>query len=152
MSAGLVCYGESMQAIRIDHVHLEVSDRQEAADWYEDVLGLKRFQTLKSWADDPMGPLILACGDGFPALSLFAREFKDTSRDTTIAFRVSGDDFVKFCGRLETLKLKNEAQKTVTNIDVVDHDFSWSLYFLDPYENRIEVTTYDYDLVAGKLD
>jgi len=92
-----------MQALRIDHVHVEVRNREEAAIWYADVLGLKPAEALRSWADDPMGPFILEAGDGEPALSLFERSFKNISRDTTIAFRVSGDDFLAFCNRLKSL-------------------------------------------------
>ena len=69
-----------MQVARIDHVHVEVSDRDTAADWFDAVLGLKRHADLAHWADDPMGPLILCAGDGAPALSLFARPGKPVSR------------------------------------------------------------------------
>ena len=48
-----------MRVQRIDHVHVEVSDRAISADWYEHVLGLTRHPDLASWADDPMGPLVL---------------------------------------------------------------------------------------------
>jgi catechol 2,3-dioxygenase-like lactoylglutathione lyase family enzyme len=140
-----------MQVSRIDHVHLEVADRLVAAAWYELVLGLKRHSALESWANDPMGPLILEGGDGYPALSLFARDAKGASRDTTIAFRVSGEEFLAFSNDIERLNLKNEAGKIVTKADIVDHELSWSIYFLDPDENRLEVTTYDYGIVANGI-
>lgn len=140
-----------MQVIRIDHVYLEVSDRETAAKWYERVLGLKKHSALETWADDPMGPLILEGGDGQPALSLFARDFKNVSRDTTVAFRVNSSCFLEFCNDLETLNLRNKSDEQVVRADVVDHDFSWSIYFLDPDQNRLEVTTYDYDAIAESL-
>ena len=140
-----------MQVTRIDHVHLEVSDRDSAADWYEMVLGLKRHPELASWTEDPMGPLIMQGGDGFPTLSLFKRDFKEVSRDSTIAFRVDGKSFLNFLDEIKSLKLKTTAGGLLTRKDVVDHDLSWSLYFLDPDKNRIEITTYDYETVKTSL-
>ncbi|MEM9732763.1 MAG: VOC family protein [Pseudomonadota bacterium] len=136
-----------MQVLRIDHVHIEVSDREQAADWYGRVLGLKRHNDLTSWADDPMGPLTLQGGDGYPALSLFARSCEKPTRDNTIAFRVDANSFLKFLNRLQVLQLQTKTGGLLTRADVVDHALSWSLYFFDPDQNRIEVTTYDYDEV-----
>lgn len=140
-----------MQVQRIDHVHVEVSDRETAADWYEKILGLKRHRDLQNWAEDPMGPFILQGSDGYPALSLFARGCKEPTRDSTIAFRVDGTSFVQFCESLDALKLKANSDKVLTRADVVDHDLSWFLYFLDLDQNRIEVTTYDYRQVQEAL-
>lgn len=140
-----------MQAVRIDHVHLEVADRDAAADWYERVLGLVRHPALAAWAEDPMGPLVLAGGDGFPTLSLFARTPTPVSRDTTVAFRVSGDDFLAFREQLDGSGLKDGSGHPLTQDDLVDHGLSWSLYFVDPDGNRIELTTYDRDRVAAAL-
>lgn len=136
-----------MQVQRIDHVHIEVSDRETAADWYKKVLGLERHKQLQSWAEDPMGPLILQGGDGHPTLSLFARDCKEPTRDSTIAFRVDGKGFLEFCESLDALKLKATSGGVLTRTNVVDHEVSWSVYFLDLDQNRIEVTTYDYNQV-----
>ncbi len=134
-----------MQIQRIDHVHIEVSDRETAADWYEQILGLKRHDDLAEWAKDPMGPLILKGGDGYPTLSLFARDSKKPTRDNTVAFRVDGKGFLEFCDKLDVLKLDTKSGRTLTRADMVDHELSWSLYFMDPDQNRIEITSYDYE-------
>ncbi|WP_120634168.1 hypothetical protein [Ruegeria sp. EL01] len=125
--------------------------REAAAGWYEMVLGLKRYAELASWAADPMGPLIMQGGDGYPALSLFERDFKEVSRDSTVAFRVEGGTFIDFLDSMESLDLKTNTGGTLTRQDVVDHNMSWSLYFLDPDKNRLEITTYDYEVVEKAL-
>ena len=135
----------------IDHVHLEVADRDAAALWYARVLGLWRDARLASWAEDPMGPLILSTAGGSPALALFAREAVPPSRDATIAFRMSGEAFVAFLDRLPDLALPGRAGRILAREDVVDHGQSWSLYFPDPDGNRIEVTTYDRREVAARI-
>lgn len=138
-----------MRIERIDHVHVEVADREEAADWFEDVLGLTRAEALAEWAAHPMGPLILATPDGLPVLSLFARDAKPASRDATIAFRVSGDDFLGFLARLDGITLSYNEGGRLTREHVVDHDMAWSIYFFDPWGNRFEITTYDYAAVQS---
>ena len=138
-----------MRVSRIDHVHLEVADRDVSAEWYSRILGLERSNELGIWAQDPMGPLILTAGDGNPALSLFARKSKAMSRDTTIAFRTSGEEFLVFCDNLEDMEIRDKSGRKLTKASIIDHDVSWSVYFVDLDGNRLEVTTYDYDLVAS---
>lgn len=138
-----------MKAWRIDHVHVEVRDRNVAAAWYRRVLGLERHAALAGWADDPMGPLILSAGDGEPALSLFQRGCAVASRDVTIAFRFSGADFRRFIAALPELGLRHDSGRALRAEDMQDHGLSWSFYFNDPDGNRIEVTCYDYDMVVA---
>ena len=134
-----------MQVERIDHVHIEVTDRDRAADWYGATLGLARDSDLAIWAEDPMGPLILRAGDGRPALSLFARACAATSRDTTIAFRVNAVAFQTFRNALPNPAILSRDGVPLQADDVVDHGLSYSLYFVDPDGNRLELTTYDFD-------
>ena len=140
-----------MEIEGIDHVHVEVRDRDDAAEWYARVLGLRRDPKLAVWSDDPMGPLVLCTPRGVPTLSLFAREWRPPSRDATVAFRVGGQEFLAFLERLDQLSLTHLKGHTLTRLDVVDHDLSWSIYFVDPDGNRIEVTTYDYNQVGMSL-
>ena len=43
----------------IDHIHVYVSDREQAAAWYERVLGFTIIDKLAFWANDPRGPLTI---------------------------------------------------------------------------------------------
>ncbi|MEM7520871.1 MAG: VOC family protein [Pseudomonadota bacterium] len=140
-----------MQIEKLDHVHVEVTDREAAAVWYGRVLGLSRHAGLAHWAKHPQGPLILAAPDGEPTLSLFAGASREHTRDNTVAFRVSGEVFLAFLDGLDETGLVNRFGAAVARDQVLDHDVSWSIYFVDPDQNRIEITTYDYAMVGGAL-
>lgn len=122
----------------IDHVHIYVSDRQEAEAWYGSVLGFKRVEALMSWAVEN-GPLTLEDAVGNIHLALFE---SDAGPDSTIAFGASGEEFLKWMSHLESHDIE---------LRLADHALAWSLYFNDPFANYHEITTYDYDFVAARL-
>ena len=138
---------------QIDHVELFVPDRYEAAKWYEQALGLEIARDYEFWAKDPGGPLMIMTADGATKLALFSGEPRGT-RPTAgfhrVAFRVDGPGFVEFCRRLETVAINRNDGQRLTPGDIVDHDQSWSLYFVDPWGHRLEVTTYDYAVVRAQ--
>lgn len=140
---GIGAEGDAFRVLGIDHVHVEVADRETAADWYRRVLGLVRDPAFDDWAADPMGPMMLSTPAGEPVLALFARDAKPSSRDSTVAFRVSGPAFRSFLGRLPSLGLVHRSGRPLAGDDVVDHGLSRSIYFPDPDGNPIEITTYD---------
>src|SRR5437867_1099033 len=119
---------------QIDHVELFVPDRHEAARWYEQTLGLRIVPEFEFWAKDSRGPLMIAAGT--TKLALFTGAPRSEGGFCRVAFLVDGPAFVEFCRR--------------PGMEIVDHQKSWSIYFSDPYGHPLEVTTYDYDYVAGQ--
>jgi catechol 2,3-dioxygenase-like lactoylglutathione lyase family enzyme len=116
----------------VDHVHVFTPERARAEEWYGRVLGLTRVKEYEYWATKE-GPLFLSNSERSVALALFERPAQSTR--STIAFRVSGEDFLSWRTHLREL---------AGTVREVDHDGSWSLYFNDPDGNPFEITSYDY--------
>jgi len=137
---------------QIDHVHLYVSDQREGAGWLGRVLGLEVVEGYEDWAAGG-GPLTVSSDGGNTSVAVFGLppERLAARPRTTIAFRVGGEGFLDFLGRLEGLGLNGEGGRPLTAADVVDHDRSYSVYFRDPDGNPFELTTYDYEHVRGRL-
>lgn len=137
----------------VDHVELYVTDWEEAADWYERVLGLTPERSFAAWWETDSGPLMLAV-DETTKLALFERESATRGDDVSphrVAFQIAADGFCSFLDRLEALALTDRHGTVVTRSDVVDHDLAYSLYFTDPDGNWLELTTNEYDAVAARL-
>ena len=64
-----------------------------------------------------------------------------------IAFSIGGDDFLRLIEQLDAL----EGGDAVNHSEIADHEKPFSVYFSDPYGNRLEVTTYDYEMVRRKV-
>jgi catechol 2,3-dioxygenase-like lactoylglutathione lyase family enzyme len=140
----------TFRVAQIDHVELFVSDREAAAAWYARVFGLTPVPGTAHWAADPEGPLMISPDEGSTKLALFRGEAQGT-RTTAgyhrVAFRVDGPGFLAFVASLPVLHLR-EGEAPVR---VVDHQTAFSVYFTDPYGNRLEVTTYDHAIVRAQL-
>jgi catechol 2,3-dioxygenase-like lactoylglutathione lyase family enzyme len=129
----------------LDHVELFVPDRTEAAQWYSRVFGCRAVAGTERWAADPGGPLMLSADGGQTKLAFF--EGKPQRNQTTagfhrVAFRVTGSEWLAFVARLPDLGVATDEA-----VPIFDHGTAWSVYFADPYGHRLEVTTYDADLV-----
>jgi len=136
----------------IDHVELYVPDQYEAANWYARLLGLQILPDYESWAAD--GPLMISSDDGRTMLALFRGDppgFRAPTGFRRVAFRVDGAGFRTFRRQVAAHGVYNHAGQLVHGLEVVDHEKSYSVYFCDPYGNRYEVTTYEYQTVAVQL-
>lgn len=124
----------------IDHVHLQVTNRGAAENWYHDVLGFERVEHLMAWAGKT-GPLTIQDAGHSIHIALFERETPVTN--DVVALGTTGADFLQWIKALEGHGLK---------LRLADHELAYSLYFDDPWGNQIEITTYDRDFVARELD
>lgn len=124
----------------IDHIHVYVPRRAEAAEWYEEVLGFTIVEAFRFWAENDQGPLTIEDPSGKIHLALFRR--KDFTPTTAIAFGADGKEFLQWKAFLEEQNLVDRLS---------DHKSAWSLYFRDPYDNSYEITTYQHSYVASQL-
>lgn len=137
----------------IDHVELFVPDRYEASNWYSDVLGLEILPQYEFWAKNG-GPLMLSSDGGATKIALFEGEprgMRKTAGHHRVAFVVTGTNFIEFLHQLESTLIYDDNGNQVESWDVADHKKSFSIYFCDPYGNRYEITSYDYEYIVKKL-
>ena len=123
----------------IDHIHVYVRNWGDAEKWYGQVLGFSRVERFMVWAVEN-GPLTIEDPTGKVHLALF--EKTDPPGDSAIAFGASGEQFIDW---------KNHLQNLGIELRVADHSLMWSLYFTDPDNNLLEITTADYDHVTARL-
>ncbi|MEE8233290.1 MAG: VOC family protein, partial [Gammaproteobacteria bacterium] len=87
------------QVEQVDHIELFVSDRYEAARWYERILGMRIVSEFEHWAVNSRGPLMISTPKGNTKLALFEGQpqgKRKTSGYHLVAFRVNGEQFLRF--------------------------------------------------------
>ena len=120
------------ELLGFDHIHVYVTDRAKAEQWYEDVLGLYRSKALEFWAADG-GPLTIQNSSGTVHIALFERPAQPCR--SVVAIHVDADGYKAWKAHLERLLPGNVSEQ--------DHEVSMSLYFRDPDGNPYELTTYE---------
>ncbi|WP_367391539.1 VOC family protein [Lewinella sp. LCG006] len=118
----------------LDHVAIRVKDLEVSARWYEEVLGLKRYEPSQ-WKPFPI--FLLA---GKTGLALFPAQMEDQVLDASskhikidhFAFQLSPDAFAKAKKHYIQLGLVYDFQ---------DHYYFHSLYTQDPDGHTVELTT-----------
>ena len=121
----------------LDHVAIGVKNAEESIRWYKQVLGLETY-SIKEWGDFPVfmisndrtGIAIFENASGNPV------EMPQNRKTGLphIAFQVSKDDFQMAQDHLNSLEVEFEFQ---------DHFNAHSIYFRDPDDYCIELTTYE---------
>ena len=132
----------------IDHIEMFVTNRKKAAKWYEEIFGLKPIKELEAWSK--IGPLFIGNEDRSVTLAMINGTKENDGSINRMAFRTTGEKFIDFLNRINSLDLFL-LQKKVTRDKVVDHDLSYSIYFDDPDGNKLELTCYDHDYLKSKI-
>jgi len=118
----------------LDHVAIRVKDMDVSIEWYNRVMGLKKYQ-LEKWGEFPVFMLSGKTGIAIFPSNLNDEKCNQLSRNVKIdhfAFNVSNEDFKK-------------AQKYFNEINVPfefqDHHYFHSIYLKDPDNHTVELTT-----------
>ena len=143
--------GPLVRTDRLDHVHLYVTDRPAAIDWYERVLGLVPYGEWREADPAPDHPVFLApATGGGHCISLFEGA-RPEGGDRTVAFHAAGSAFLKFARALPTDDVVALNGSPLTAAAHHDYGMAITLNFLDPAGNHLELVTYDHDAVRAEL-
>lgn len=118
----------------LDHVAIRVQDLNVSAEWYQKVLGLKKYQ-LPEWGDFPIFLLSGKSGIALFPANLTDKQLELNSKNVKIdhfAFNVTNENFEKAKKRYTDLNLKFTFQ---------DHYYFHSIYTKDPDGHTVELTT-----------
>lgn len=118
----------------LDHVAIRVKDIEASAVWYEDVLGLTRYQ-FKEWGAYPIFML-----SGKTGVALFpANEDNSLREDKSASVKI--DHFAFNVNRANFEDAKNHLDELGIDFTYQDHHFFESIYFYDPNGHCIELTS-----------
>ncbi len=115
----------------IDHVHVYVKSRRAAADWYRKILGFSTVEKYAFWANDKTGPLVIADENDKIHFALF---HSAKPKPVSVAFGTDADEYKAW---------KSHLQSAGVSFEERDHTLCHSIYFSDPFDNALEVTSYD---------
>ncbi len=138
---------------RLDHVHIRVPDRAEAARWYAEHLGFEPVDSLDFWATGfEGGPLQISADGGETMLALFEASAGHpmVPQQTGVAFTVDADSFMTFA-RCLPCGIDNPRGEPLVAADLVDYDMCWAFDLTDPWGNLYELNCYDYERVRSEL-
>ena len=130
----------------IDHIELYIEDQAKSVKWYNEIFGFKIIKEFEFWSKSEEGPLFVGNTENNVKLALFKGTRANDGSIRRIAFRVSGKNFLSFLGKLSDSPVFPFGKK-IPKDNVVDHEISYSIYFNDPDGNKLELTSYDYDLL-----
>lgn len=125
---------EKIEIEFLDHVAIRVADIETSANWYEEVLGLKKYQ-LPEWGDFPVFMLANKSGIALFPANIADKEIDEKSKNIKIdhfAFNVNKENFERAKKRYTELNL---------DFNIQDHHYFQSIYTKDPDNHTVELTT-----------
>ena len=132
---------DPISVTKVDHIHRYVTDKFEAAKWYERLLGFQVVGELHA-NKYPKAPLDVANADASVKFALFSTNDPAQMGSTaTIALRVAPDDFVRMVDNAADLGIVKRGNAPLTREDIVRHTGigDQSVYIVDPWGNSIEI-------------
>ena len=138
---------------RLDHVHIRVPDRAEAAAWYAKNLGFEPVERFDFWATGfEGGPLQISADGGQTMLALFEASVGHpmVPQTTGVAFNVDAETFIAFTRSLPG-EMRSPSGRPLEPNDVIDFDMCWAFDLADPWGNQYELNCYEYDRVRTEL-
>lgn len=138
---------------RLDHVHIRVPDRAEAAAWYSTHLGFEPVEKYDFWATGfPGGPLQISADGGETMLALFetSEGHPMVRQETGVAFSVDAETFIAFTRTLPG-EIRNAKGTPLVPTDMIDFDMCWAFDIADPWGNEYELNCYEYDRIRVEL-
>ena len=138
---------------RLDHVHIRVPNREEAARWYAKYLGFEPVQRFDFWAGGFQGgPLQMSADGGRTMLALFeaSEGHPMIPQKLGIAFSVDADVFMAFARSLPC-EIASPSGRPLEVGDIVDLDMCWAFNLSDPWGNQYELNCYEYDRIRMDL-
>ncbi|MGH9048934.1 MAG: VOC family protein [Acidimicrobiia bacterium] len=138
---------------RLDHVHIRVPDRAEAAAWYSEHLGFEPVERFDFWASGfEGGPLQISADGGRTMLALFeaGEDHPMIPQQTGVAFSVDAGVFAEFARSLPG-GIDGPDGRPLMPTDVIDYDMCWAYDLVDPWGNQYELNCYEYDEVRADL-
>ena len=138
---------------RLDHVHIRVPDRDEAARWYAEHLGFEAVAAYDFWAKGfDGGPLQISADGGQTMLALFeaSEGHPMVPQKTGVAFSLDAESFLAFARSLPN-GINDTAGKPLQTADIVDFDMCWAYNLADPWGNQYELNCYEYERIREAL-
>ena len=138
---------------RLDHVHIRVPDRAEAARWYAEHLGFEPVAKYEFWARGfEGGPLQISADGGRTTLALFeaSEEHPMIPQRNGVAFNVDAETFIAFARSLPC-GIDSPTGEPLVVADLIDFDLCWAFDLADPWGNVYELNCYEYDHIRTDL-
>jgi catechol 2,3-dioxygenase-like lactoylglutathione lyase family enzyme len=127
-----------MEIEGIDHVAIAVHDVERSIAWYVDLLGFER-QHQGRWNGVPA-----FISKGRTATAVFPLRERDSK--TKAQVRADRSDVLHLAFRADRknfLAAQEELKARGIKFEFEDHEISHSIYFRDPDDHELEITTYE---------